>query len=302
MSCHKSPIRTSYWFSISGDPGLIHCYKNSLGENPFLKGSSGYWRVRRGVVQGSPSRVGSKVQLPPHPLGVPISSASWSPKSSPLKKKPQGLPYCLCPGDHRVECKGVPGPVTLNMLRQMWKHYETQSCNLFIRTSSSVWEPQPCTIQEVGEAVSWQLEKLTRVPEGSSDHPLSFLCWCFVCSVCVWKSPQHMFTFYKERLMGLLRLYPPSAGGLGSVPGQEIRFHLWQLKVRMLQLKIPHAANKTWEQPNSNSIHLEKKKRCTKAGERHHKAAGLPATEGGSSVSGLRVHDCVSLRALGPIR
>ena len=120
-------------------PCLPHCcYKNSLGENPFLKGSSGYWRVRRGVVQGSPSRVGSKVQLPPHPLGVPISSASWSPKSSPLKKKPQGLPYCLCPGDHRVECKGVPGPVTLNMLRQMWKLYETQSCNLFIRTSSSV--------------------------------------------------------------------------------------------------------------------------------------------------------------------
>ena len=35
-----------------------------------------------------------------------------------------------------------------------------------------------------------------------------------------------MFTFYKERLMGLLRLYPPNAGGLGSVPGQEIRFHL----------------------------------------------------------------------------
>ena len=72
----------------------------------------------------------------------------------------------------------------------------------------------------------------------------------------------------------------------------------------MLQLKIPHAANKTWEQPNSNNIHLEKKKeRCTKeAGERHHKAAGLPATESGPSVSGLRVHDRVSLRALGPIR
>ena len=29
----------------------------------------------------------------------------------------------------------------------------------------------------------------------------------------------------------------------------------------MLQLKIPHAANKTWEQPNSNNINLEKKKK-----------------------------------------
>ena len=53
--------------------------------------------------------------------------------------------------------------------------------------------------------------------------------------------------------MGLLRLHPPNAGGLGSVPGQEIRFHLWQLKVWMPQLKILHAANKTWEQPNSNT-------------------------------------------------
>ena len=71
----------------------------------------------------------------------------------------------------------------------------------------------------------------------------------------------------------------------------------------MPQLKILHAANKTWEQPNSNTIHLGKKERCTKeAGERHHKAAGLPATEGGLSVSGLRGHDHVSLRALGPSR
>ena len=36
-----------------------------------------------------------------------------------------------------------------------------------------------------------------------------------------------------------LRFHTPNEGGLGSIPGQGIRSH-------MVQLKIPHAANKTW--------------------------------------------------------
>ncbi|TEA39970.1 hypothetical protein DBR06_SOUSAS2910009, partial [Sousa chinensis] len=36
-----------------------------------------------------------------------------------------------------------------------------------------------------------------------------------------------------------LTLHAPNAGGLGSIPGQGIRSRLRQLRVRMLQLKIP---------------------------------------------------------------
>ena len=42
-----------------------------------------------------------------------------------------------------------------------------------------------------------------------------------------------------------LRLHAPSAGGLGSTPGQETRPHIPQLRVYMLQVKISHTANKT---------------------------------------------------------
>ena len=38
-----------------------------------------------------------------------------------------------------------------------------------------------------------------------------------------------------------LRLHAPNAGGLGSIPGQGTRSHMLQLRVRMLQLKIPLA-------------------------------------------------------------
>ena len=36
-----------------------------------------------------------------------------------------------------------------------------------------------------------------------------------------------------------LRLHAPNAGGLGSVPGQGTRSHVPELRVQMLQLKIP---------------------------------------------------------------
>ena len=42
-----------------------------------------------------------------------------------------------------------------------------------------------------------------------------------------------------------LRLCTPNAGGLGSIPGQGTRSHILQLRVRMPQLKILHAATKT---------------------------------------------------------
>ena len=41
-----------------------------------------------------------------------------------------------------------------------------------------------------------------------------------------------------------LRLWAPNVGALGSIPGQGTRSHLPQLRVRMLQLKIPRAATK----------------------------------------------------------
>ena len=41
------------------------------------------------------------------------------------------------------------------------------------------------------------------------------------------------------------RLHAPKVGGLGSIPGQGTRSHMLQLRVYMLQLKIPHATKKT---------------------------------------------------------
>ena len=41
-----------------------------------------------------------------------------------------------------------------------------------------------------------------------------------------------------------LRLHNPNAGGPGSIPGQGTRSHVPQVRVRMPQLMIPHAATK----------------------------------------------------------
>ena len=40
------------------------------------------------------------------------------------------------------------------------------------------------------------------------------------------------------------RLHTPNAGGLSSIPGQEIRSHMPQLRFRTPQLKIPHVTTK----------------------------------------------------------
>ena len=45
-------------------------------------------------------------------------------------------------------------------------------------------------------------------------------------------------------LIQWLRLWASSAGGLGSIPGQGARSHMPQLRVHMLQLKLPHVATK----------------------------------------------------------
>ena len=43
-----------------------------------------------------------------------------------------------------------------------------------------------------------------------------------------------------------LKFHIPNAGGLGLIPGQGIRSHMMQLRVRMPHLKIPHATARTW--------------------------------------------------------
>ena len=46
-------------------------------------------------------------------------------------------------------------------------------------------------------------------------------------------------TVRNSLLVQWLRLHTPNAEGLGSIPGQGTRSHMPQLRVRMLQLKIP---------------------------------------------------------------
>ena len=43
-----------------------------------------------------------------------------------------------------------------------------------------------------------------------------------------------------------LRLHAPNAGSPGLSPGLGTRFHMPQLRVHTLQLKILHAATKAW--------------------------------------------------------
>ena len=53
----------------------------------------------------------------------------------------------------------------------------------------------------------------------------------------------------------------PNAGSLGWIPGPGTRSHMPQLRVHVLQLKILHAATKTWHsQINIKTTHTQKKK------------------------------------------
>ena len=51
-----------------------------------------------------------------------------------------------------------------------------------------------------------------------------------------------------------LKLCAPNSGCLGSIPGQETRFHILQLRVLMLQLKILSATAKTGHSEINNKI------------------------------------------------
>ena len=54
-----------------------------------------------------------------------------------------------------------------------------------------------------------------------------------------------------------LRLCAPNAGGLGSIPGRGTTSHMLQLRVWMLQLKIPHMAAKILSIPTSKTkVHI----------------------------------------------
>ena len=55
-----------------------------------------------------------------------------------------------------------------------------------------------------------------------------------------------------------LRLCTPNAGSLGLIPGRETHSHMPQRRVCMPQLKIMHAATKTWcSQVNNKSINYD---------------------------------------------
>ena len=75
-----------------------------------------------------------------------------------------------------------------------------------------------------------------------------------------------------------LRLHAPSAGGCGSIPGQGTRFHMPQLRVCILQLKIPSAATETW----CSQINLEEEEEKKSVLLRLHSQIPLQTSAAGS--------------------
>ena len=59
-----------------------------------------------------------------------------------------------------------------------------------------------------------------------------------------------------------LRLRAPNVGGPGLIPGQGTRSHILQLRVCMLQLKIPHAATEDPIWRNEGPTHSNKDPTC----------------------------------------
>ena len=58
-----------------------------------------------------------------------------------------------------------------------------------------------------------------------------------------------------------VRLRAPNAGGLGVIPGQGTRSHVLQLGVCILQVKMLHAATKTWNSSINNiKVNIKKVK------------------------------------------
>ena len=63
-------------------------------------------------------------------------------------------------------------------------------------------------------------------------------------------SVKYLNVFKTSLVVKWLSLHAPNAGGLGSIPGQGTRSHMLQLSVRMMQLDIPHAAER-WKIPHA---------------------------------------------------
>ena len=57
-----------------------------------------------------------------------------------------------------------------------------------------------------------------------------------------WSAKEYMGT---SPVVQQLKFCAPNAGGPGSIPGWGTRFHMSQLNVHMMQLKILHATTKT---------------------------------------------------------
>ena len=75
-----------------------------------------------------------------------------------------------------------------------------------------------------------------------------WMCFAVVEGLAVVTGVRRLIKIYETSLVvQRLRLHTPSAGCLRCIPGQGIRSHALQLKIRsrMLQLKIPCAAAKT---------------------------------------------------------
>ena len=81
----------------------------------------------------------------------------------------------------------------------------------------------------------WQAGSLPLAPPGKPTEYVRYAKYIF-------KQKQHGGDFPGAPVV---RLCAPSAGGLGSLPGQGTRSHLRQLRVCRPQLKIPRATTKT---------------------------------------------------------
>ena len=67
-----------------------------------------------------------------------------------------------------------------------------------------------------------------------------------------------------------LRLCTPNAQGLDSIPGQETRSYVPQLRVRMLQLKILHDKTKADEPRCHNQDRVQPNKYFKKSSDEEH--------------------------------
>ena len=90
----------------------------------------------------------------------------------------------------------------------------------------------------------WQANCLQLAPPGK---PIDLLITTVSFLPNPWPTGQLINLYQETSLVVLqLRLQAPNAGALGSIPGLGARSHMLQPRVHMPQLKIPHAATKTW--------------------------------------------------------